>query len=396
MILIKDYETLKLNTADAMNDYLEHRKENDEWIETKINKLRAFTMTTKSNDTSYSDDKINSFITENNIQGTVEIVRETLKDTGVFVSFPVKGKKVAYPLRYTAMDSTLARAGLGGRTMTNNEERPNQDVLPLEDKLKFMTRAFKLYNLNCKILIRDEKVSAIRSDQYAILPADELLKSLTDVLETDYPMAELSDGTANHEFVSFMWNLHDEDMEEEVRDRLSELGRQIKTIGSGICFVTSDTGDANATAYPYFTIDNCRLKCGNPVSVKHMGKKTAADFQKQLPKLDAMFKNNLNKIQELTNIIIRYPADCFRAVASQEKLPKKICMKIADRIANDYPDTCTAFDIYYHMHEVCDMYQAEDGTSIVNILRIQNAVAATLYVNYTALDAPFAWRKDEM
>lgn len=386
MILIKDLETLKLNTENEMKEYLENRKENDEWIETDISKCRVFTKD--------ENEDLASFMEKNNILASEDAVKSTLEDTKIFLSYIKKGKREAYPLRYTSVDSMLDRAGLAGRTFTNTVEKPGINIMPLDEKLKFITKALKLYNGKCKILIRDEKISAMLSGVYAILPADELMEGLNKVMQYDYPMSEFVNGVASHEYINFSWLLNEEDMEEDMKDRLEELGSRATEVKSGIDFLTSDIGDTNASAYPYFLINGKKMRCEKGVSIKHMGKKTALDFERKLPQMNAMFKKDMERMEELTKIIVNFPDDCFRSVAKNFGLPKKISVRIAARFNELYPETCSAFDVYFHMHEILDAYK-DEKSSIVNILKVQESVASTLYADYVKHDSPFLWEKGE-
>lgn len=388
MIYLQDYEIKKLNNEKELNDYVAFRKEDDTWMSVPISKCRII----RKNE----DESIEDFMEKNGINASQEAVQSTLDDNGMFLK--VTGRKNAgvYPVRYTAVSGILNRAGLSCFTMSNSVETKKVRVLTPEEKMKFINKCLGLYDEEATILIRDEKVSSMASDRYAILPVDELKAAIESVLDEKYPMAEFVSGEVSHESITLSWNLDDEDMEEDLNSRLEEAGFPPASVKSGISFLTSDVTKANASVLPYFIIDGKKICCGKPIELKHIGKKTAKDFEKMLPKLNAMFENNVTRLEELSNITLRYPADCLRAVAYINKLPKKLTLKVAQKWEETvWAGPATAFDVYFALQDIVETYQKNEKTSITGFLNIQGTVAEMLYEDYEKYDYPFEWKKGE-
>lgn len=380
--MLRDYETRNFKTAKETKDYLLEQKADDRWVECPVAKCSILT----------SDD-----IADFEMDASGQSVQECLEDTKIFLKFHdgCKQRDAIYPLRYTAIASLYNRAGVGGRSFYNNEEKVGTRLLSLEEKVDILNRCLNLYDENCKILIRDEKVSAVMSSQYAILPTFALEEALQKVMSEQYPLAGLKDGAVSHEFISLRWNLNDEEMEEDLKERLEEGGKNVQEVKAVLKFLTSDIGKANATVFPYFEIDGAAMRCGKPIKVEHKGKNTVKSFADLLPRMNAMFKNDVKRLENLAGMEIRYPADCFRAVAYHVGLPKKICMKLSESL--EEKGSCTGLDIYYWLHVVVEEYQNQDDkkTDIVALLNKQEAAASSLYLNFHDFDAPFAWARGE-
>lgn len=388
---LQDSEVRNLQNAEEVKEYLAFRRTNDLWLSAPISRCSVL-IAEEGED---ADTFMKTYHISPKLKKQVE---ESMQD-GFFLRIPVKRRyameetMLTLPVRYTALDTILDRAGIGGRTIVSIEERSGQRVLTRKRKAEILTEFMKLYDAETKLLFRDGKVSAMLSSQYAILPADELYEAIFHVLEEEYPMAELIAGRISHEYINFRWELKDEDMEEELRSRLEEFGCSVKEVSSGMSFITSDIGNTNASVYPFFLIDGREIRCGDSVEIKHMGKKTVTDFAKKLPKMNAMFKNSMEALEKLTSTQIRYPAGCLRTIASNLGLPKKISMKVAENM-EAASNTCSAFDIYYALHLILDEYNRKPEASITTMLQIQEKIASALYLNYEACDIPFLWTKE--
>ncbi len=379
---MKDHDILTFNTAEEVKEFLKKQQEEDKWIMCPVAKCSVCTKERIKM-------KASDGISEDSIQ-------ECISDTGLFLKFYDKSKKkfCTVPLRYTAISSLFSRAGVGGRSFYNMEERMGMRVLSLKEKAAFISKCLKLYDETCKILVREEKVSAVLSNVYAVLPMNELEEAVTALLEREYPLSELKSGQLTHEYISLVWDLNEVDMEEELKYKIEEIEGTAKAVTSCLKFVTSDIGNANASIYPYFIVDGTMLRCGRPIEIKHMGKKTVTDFAKKLPQVNSMFKNDMNRLKQLCDVDIKHPADCFRAVAKYAGLPKKPSMKLAEGL-NEMTN-CTAFDVYFHLHNiVTDMQEQKDTMAVAAMINLQESVASTLYLDFKEFDYPFLWSKGE-
>lgn len=165
-----DDQVTVLTKHKELQQYLQFRKENDVWVQPYIKETTVVGI---------EDHPL--FLSQYFLSNGIELndeSNECVKDTGMFLTFPMNGERKIYPTRHTAFTSICQRAGLSGPTISNFIGSAFKKVLPVTEKASWLTRGFSLYMQKCKILIRDGKISAMMSNGYSILPADELVGAL--------------------------------------------------------------------------------------------------------------------------------------------------------------------------------------------------------------------------
>ena len=370
-----DYETRIFGAEQNMLDFLDYWKETDIWHNLAINKCKVITSEGLNPE---------EFCEKYGIEKT-DIILECMKDTELFLQFNKGGKRII-PLRSIAVKSLLKRAGIEGISLLNRKEKHDTKVMPLKKVCAILNEGLSLYSSKINILDREGKISFFSSDRYGILVDAELIKSLQDNLKYDYPFAYYESGTISHTSTTVSWNLNDAELEADVQGRFAEAGLDFKKVQSGITFRTNDIGDSAAYVYPYFIVDGRMLKAGNNLGVKHTKNKTVQDFVNKLPRLNQAFKENVERMESLMNMEIQYPHGCFSAVCEYLKLPIKISVEVANSIMDL---KCTAFDIYFKLHEILDMASKMDKMSEARYLQLQDNIASALYLNYLNFDAPY-------
>ena len=159
-----DDQVTVLTKHKELQQYLQFRKENDVWVQPYIKETTVVGI---------EDHPL--FLSQYFLSNGIELndeSNECVKDTGMFLTFPMNGERKIYPTRHTAFTSICQRAGLSGPTISNFIGTAFKKVLPVTEKASWLTRGFSLYMQKCKILIRDGKISAMMSNGYSILPAD--------------------------------------------------------------------------------------------------------------------------------------------------------------------------------------------------------------------------------
>lgn len=132
-----DDQVVLLHERKELQKYLEFRKENDVWVQPYIKESAVIGI----------EDHplfLSQYFSENGI-GINEESSECVRDTGLFLSFPVNGERTIYPTRHTAFASICQRAGLSGPTISNFMETSFKKVLPVTEKAAWLTRGFSLY-----------------------------------------------------------------------------------------------------------------------------------------------------------------------------------------------------------------------------------------------------------
>lgn len=159
----------------------------------------------------------------------------------MFLTFPMNGERKIYPTRHTAFTSICQRAGLSGPTISNFIGSAFKKVLPVTEKASWLTRGFSLYMQKCKILIRDGKISAMMSNGYSILPADELVGALEKELKKEHKDMKMLSATISHEYLNIEYLLNDKDADSSFSLLLKDFGLD-ENVKTGIGFATSDVG----------------------------------------------------------------------------------------------------------------------------------------------------------
>lgn len=148
-----DDQVTVLTKHKELQQYLQFRKENDVWVQPYIKETTVVGI---------EDHPL--FLSQYFLSNGIELndeSNECVKDTGMFLTFPMNGERKIYPTRHTAFTSICQRAGLSGPTISNFIGSAFKKVLPVTEKASWLTRGFSLYMQKCKILIRDGKISAM-------------------------------------------------------------------------------------------------------------------------------------------------------------------------------------------------------------------------------------------
>lgn len=308
-----------------------------------------------------------------------------MKDTGLFLTFPVDGKRKIYPTRHTAFTSICQRAGLGGPTISNFIGTSFKKVLPVTEKAAWLTRGFSLYAQKCNILIRDEKISAMMSSSYSILPADELVEALEKELKKEHKDTKMLNATISHEYLNVEYLLNDEDADSSFSLLLKDLGLD-ENVKTGIGFATSDVGLSRAYVYPFFMIESgYKTRFGDSIGVEHEGKNSVDTFVQLLPKADSLFKEAENQIEKLGNTDIKSVSYTVRNIVDDNKslFPKSFA---DDIIATLSSQPGTAIDVYLALNEIVENFIASRGNNPTLSLTLKDRLSKYLYINIKKYD----------
>lgn len=398
-INMKDYEIVTLADEKAVEEYLCDRLTTDVWYTSVISGMKIITspkLIIDPDDNSVNIAALNNFISKNNIIGDKSATLECILDTNLFLKLKIKNKWTTLPIRRTALRSIMARAKVSGLSIQTEEPGYKSRHLPVERRAEILTEMLGLYDMDCKILYRDEKVNAVLSDQYAILEENALYASLKSVLNEKFPLNKLEKGSVSHEHFELMYSLEDEDVEEDIEIKLQEANIPFSEVKIALKFLTSDIGQANASVYPYIVIDDTYIRLGNPVNIKHFGKNTVKDFEKAIENLYAVFEKSMFDFEKLSNQKIMYPAGCLRSIAYTKGLPKKSTMKVAEELDLKFPLECSGFDILMALNRIGAVYSSDNkDADFVRLLNIQENIAEAMTCNFEKYDKDFEWLRGE-
>lgn len=387
-----DESVKKLESREELWEYLKFRKENDEWLHVFINEMAAVgikneplfipqscsNLKIKKNGYTMDIPDIDYEKTEN---------EECIKDTGLFLVFPYKNKVIAYPTRRIAYSSICKRADDDCGTMFRFDTKPSKQVLPIDEKAERLTRDYLLYSDVCKILLRDGKVSAALSKEYAILPADELIEHLEKQLMLDHPDYKFDNGIVSHEYLLVEYLLNDTLMEESVRLKLNDAGAKISKLKAGIRFSTSDVGLSKVYATIFYDADGIRTTLGAGIEMEHKGDAKTEKFEEKVAYLGTLFKECEEQIERMGNIPIRNLAGCVKEIREVYTfLPKSTAETVEEELQLKYPNGGTAIDVYLALNDIIQRHAKSANLSPTRYLNLSEQVAKLMKLPYEKIE----------
>lgn len=390
--LKSDDEVKTLETKEALWEYLNFRKEHDEWLNVYINEMGAIgvkneplfipqyctKLKVKKNGYTIDVPDIDYQTTEN---------EECIQDTGLFLVLPYKNRISCFPTRRIAYPTICKRADDDCGTMYRFDPRPSKQVLPIDEKAERLSRDYLLYSDNCKILYRDGKISAALSKEYAILPADELVGALEAQLKTDHPEYKFDRGSVDHEYLVAEYLLNDQEMEETFRLTLNDAGADFSELRAGVRFSTSDVGLSKVYATLFYDADGVRTTLGSGVELEHKGENSVEMFAVQCEKLGMLFKESEERIEQLGNMEIQNVSGTVHKIREMYPFfPKTISEEVEEELRIRYPNGGTGIDVYLALNDIVQRHAKQMNLSPTRYLNLSESVAKLMGLPFDHID----------
>lgn len=387
-VLLTDGEVYSTKDEDIYKAIVEYRKKNDSILISDVSDLRIV----------YREEGESTEKFKERVKAAMsieEIEKHINESLGLFIDFhtELKGKKVhgVLPLRTISLNSVFERARCNCFSISNFDNGPDYQVLPLYAKVAFVNHAFTMYGGKAQVLFRDRKVTAIMSGQYYFISYDAMDKALRALVE-DFPNMTFDEALVSHEFFKTTYSLNDTELEEDISLAMETAGKPVDDVKITVSGYTGDHGNIAATFFGQIIMDDKKMLFGCPESVKHSGKKNEDMIKEKAKKLYSSFKDNEEKIKALPTIKIAHPAGCFRLICKEFKLPKKVSCGLASELENK--SEVTAYEIYWMLNQVVAKCEENDADPM-RIMSLQEAVAKTLNINYKKYDKEFLWNRGE-
>ena len=252
----------------------------------------------------------------------------------------------ALPLRFTAIDSLFQQAGVGGSAFREN----NAGAVAAEDRAAFITEALHRENRTRRgvmnVLIRDLKMSTVRSAKYQPLSATGLIAALKEALVEPI----FNNGTITHEATEAIYSYGTEIDDETIAVILDSKG--IKTsepVERSLRFVTSDTGNNAATVEPFIKIDGVTLPMGRGLKMAHSTGASMGKWYDMLSRVSAILDEVPDNLSRLADIKADCPNGLLAWMINEGGLCRTIVSKKNAQHAIDSVTGVTgltAFDLY--------------------------------------------------
>lgn len=381
--LVSDTAVRSLPDRNELQKYLDHIRENDEIVEPYINECAVVGM---ENAPLF----VPSFKEEHDVAADDEDIMDCCESYGQFLVFPTESKMVCMPSRYTAYAGICARAGLTGPTMKNLVPKPSVKVLSAQRRAAILSEAMQLYSDKCKILIRDGKVAAMHSKSYSWLKPEDVIPMFEEYLSQTWPDASYDSGEVSHEFLVLNYLLNDDVAEAGFKLLLQECGKTISgDVKAGIRVSTSDVGLSAVRFSAFYTVENVKINIGKPIEIIHDGGNTLETIKTNLPQIASTLQEAEDTIEELGNIHISHPSGCLQRICLDHKqIPYGTAKEFIDVLDKEFPNGCTAVDVYFTLNEIVETHHAKKPMSPTRYIDITEHVSRLMFLNYEKYDLP--------
>lgn len=301
---------------------------------------------------------------------------------------------IRYPTRRIAYPSICKRGDDDSMVMARFDPKANKQVLPINEKADRLTRDFQLFSDNCKILLRDGKVSAVLSKEYVILPADKMISILENQLKQDHPDFTFNRGQVSHEYLMVEYLMNDEEMEQSFRLKLNDAGADISELKAGIRFSTSDIGASKVYASVFYDADGVRTTCNSGIALEHKGEASPQLYTESCKQLGMVFKESEELIEKLGNMNISDVAGVVQEIRENYSIfPKGISEKVEAELRIQYPGGGTAIDVYLALNDIIQRYSEENKISPTRYLNLSEQVAKLMHLPFERIDQGEEWKK---
>ena len=323
---------------------------------------------------------------EMNIPCSDELLEECMSQKGLLLEFPYEDSGTIFvPIRRTAYSSICGRGHVSGTALgkMNNE-----------DFCTVINICLHQWNDSSLILYRDEKISAVHSGDnadYSILVMHDLVSTLKKGLEN------LGEGKGGYEFTSAFLDhsmcvanfiLKDRGIMETYIPFLKKMGyEKTNKFYPLVRFSSSDVALCGARITPCLTDGRIEVQVGNPLTVNHKNCATVMDFANNVNGIYALFRACAEQLEQLENIVLKYPEDCFVHVCKKIKVANRYLTDAYDEFQMVRGEKTTALELYMAICEIIPLMKNENEPEN-KIFKEQEKIARILTLNIKSYDKP--------
>ncbi len=380
-----DQEEVSFKSRNGLQAYIDFRKENDVITEPLAAMVKVVGYDIQSN--------LDRTLAENEGVDFGSSFRNVITQTNPFVvCLPVDFKPVAFPLRDIALTDLENRAEIYGEMLERMGDNPRKgvSVWSADYKASVFSAALCNHMKPIKVLIRDNKVTAMKSEIYRFMAEKDLIEGLETTLKADFPDMEFSIAKASHEFLSAEWFLNSPE-EGALKLFLEKNGKKIDgDLRSVISFSTSNTGSSMVTAQVRYMINGIYAPVGDPIKVKHVMQNKPEDFFEKLKGVGAILKDGEDAVENLGNTDISYPDQTFinilKTLKESSAFSKKAVDDKAQVLKAQYGHGCMAIDVYLALSDFVEQWAMDKPVD--KVISVRESVARTLYYDWSKFDRP--------
>lgn len=392
MRYLNEEEIKTLKTREALQEALDFYEKHDRWIRVPADTVKAFGVTDYPLFSGELKERLKETCPE-------ECFDRCVADAGIFLTIPVKEENEykTFATRYTSLESVYERSGSNCRMVRTTNSHGAIKALPAERRGELINLGYTTSKEEILFLISDEMISYNGSRMYVILPYEEGVKAVEEVVSQVGDL-RYKTGFISHEYLVAEWYVENGDTEAH---KLFLKDHKIVTDTDDVKYIlrfsSSNIGNSRMAARMFCTVNGCALPIGLPQSVWHTTNKavdsvnklnkdngaSVEHFKHKLQWIGASIKENEDLIEELGNTVIDMPQECVK------NLLKKFCQTLPAKVKDEAVESCsllpgcTAIDVYF---AISDLQEKVDQRSMNKIVQITEEIAQLQFINFKAYD----------
>ena len=281
---------------------------------------------------------------------------------------------VLYPLRDTAIATILARLDISGSAL---------GTLPRNILADHLNAYAKFCKRDARVIINNGKLECMLGPNYPLVPAEDVMAATIAHFEGK---ATFDGGSFTHTRADSVWNAGNV----ELKLPTSE-GLVTRTFSQSVRVFTSDSGRAAMTIMPTLREEGERhgLSFCLPLQVEHKGKgATIEKFREQLTLIEKRFSDSWEKIVELSDLELQYPANVLLALLKWLRIPAKYGVEVYERRKAMWGDSeRSAYEVYGCLSDVLSGVYAEEQ-KMTRLAEYQEICARGYYFDFGRYDLP--------
>lgn len=305
-----------------------------------------------------------------NLAKRLNVDEDLIKDTQDHSKIIVSINKTPYLLGDSSWISIKNRIGIYGYGF---------DLLDTKIMTTVLNDRFQeIGNKEVQIIIVNEKIRAIMSDEYSVVPIGDLFTEVMKEVNTRYDdNFELRDCYVDHNIARCKL------LFPELGDEINRLYNLPDEYIPGVIIQSSDTGfSANRVGTFWKTKRGTFINSNEYIELIHKGNNSMDKVLDELPNLFLKYQNTVKKFAKLMMIELKNPVKVIKLAGKHIGLPKRITKQIVEQFDIDFASTSivTAYDICSLLFMAPTL--VDNGT----VQLLEEKVGKAINLNYTKLD----------
>lgn len=361
--MYKDNFEMFFKNEKEMKDFLDELEMNSFWQRCSIKKIRTMN-TDKINPAKYTD------------LSDLEIYTDTVENTGLYQI--ISDKVQPFPVRNVAMKTIMDRNRFSGQVFRDMRR---------EEVADFINLAAKYAKKETYIRVMGGKISAELSEDYVILPMNEIFQIASNSLSEQFEEVSFSHGHFDYCVTEMEWHVKDKMICKAYEEILggTECNSEMFSLGVKIC--TSDTGYSGANINYKIIHKSKKIYLSHSLKMDHKGNASMESFRSNTLKIFARYQETLMDLRKLHEIRIQFPQNCMTAVMKKAGISAKLIGDTVEyRKMVTSPGPTNALDLYYDICQCVDLAMANGLVKERQLSDLEEKVAGIIGIKWKNYD----------